>query len=93
MSDSSQPFTFGWKIAVVIALIVALANSGLSKLQDRENDRFENHEARIDELENSVFGNDIGTAPREESHAARLKTLEQRLDASGGLDGDIRNNE
>jgi len=93
MSDSSQPFTLGWKIAVVIALIVALANGGLSTLQEREDDRFKNHEARIDELENSVFGNDIGTAPREKSHAARPKTLEQRLKASGGSDGITRNNE
>ena len=74
-------FTRGWKIAIVIALVVALANSGMSTLGDREQRRFENHEGRIDELENMVRGNDVGTASRENSHNARIEFIEKRLEA------------
>jgi len=65
----------------VIALLVALGNNGLSTLRDREQQRFQNHEARIDELESMVLGNDVGTSPRENSHNTRSETLEKRLDA------------
>lgn len=81
MSDSPQAFTGGWKITIIGALLIALANGGISGLRDRENDRFKNHEARMDELENLVFGNDIGTAPRENSLTNRIESLEKQLDA------------
>ena len=81
MTDSSQALTRGWKIAIVLALVIALANSGISTLQEREDDRFKNHEDRIDKLENAVFGNDVGTAPRENSHSQRIEAMESRLNA------------
>lgn len=90
--DSPQTLGCGWKIAIILALLVALANSGLSTLKEREDDRFSNHEDRIDKLENAVFGNDLGTAPREDSHAHRLEALESQVnamqDVSGSDDGD-----
>ena len=83
MSETQQPFSTGWKVAIVIALVAAIGNSGISTLREDTKDSFMNHEGRLDELENAVFGNDIGTAPREESHAERIKALESRLDELG----------
>jgi hypothetical protein len=79
MSDSSHNLTRGWKITIILTLLIALANGGVSALRNEVNNDFSNHEKRIDELENAVFGNNIGTAPRENSHAERIKALEARL--------------
>jgi hypothetical protein len=48
--------TTGWKVAIIAALLIALANSGISGLRDREDERFENHKQRIDALENKTSG-------------------------------------
>ncbi|MFK8115112.1 MAG: hypothetical protein AB8B91_23120 [Rubripirellula sp.] len=79
MSETSNSFSLGWKIAIIIALVVALANGGVSALRDEVNDDFANHEKRIDELENAIRGNDVGTAPREDSHEARIEALEEAV--------------
>ena len=79
MSESPNGLTAGWKIAIVLALLIALANGGLSALSQREQERFTNHEERIDKLENVVRGNEVGTAPREASIEARLEALEKRI--------------
>lgn len=46
-----QPLTRGWKFTILFALIVALANSGVETLRSREDQRYQNHEQRIDALE------------------------------------------
>ena len=79
MSDSDQGLTRGWKITIIVALLISLANGGVSALRKEINTDFSNHEKRIDELENAVFGNDIGTAPRKNSHKERIEALEARL--------------
>ena len=79
MRESSNGLTTGWKITIVVALLIALANGGVSALSEREQQRFANHEDRIDKLENSVFGNDVGTAPREESLETRIAELEKQI--------------
>lgn len=87
MSDSNQGLTTGWKVAIVVALLAAFSgHSGITTLRSRESDRFQNHEKRIDELENAVFGNDLGTAPRALSHSARIESLEARLDVLDAQD-------
>ena len=77
MSNSPGNFSTGWKIAIVAAVLGVLANGGASSLLD--NKYFRNHEDRIDQLENAVFGNDIGSAPREDSHQQRIKKLERQI--------------
>lgn len=62
---------------ILVAMCLVVASSGCS---DRNEKRFQNHESRLDELENMVRGNDVGTAPRESSHDVRIKSLEDRLD-------------
>jgi hypothetical protein len=47
-------FITGWKVAIIAQLVIALANSGISSLRSREDVRFENHEKRIDGLENKT---------------------------------------
>ena len=53
-SDGGQPLTTGWKVAIVTALLVALGNTGVSGLRSREQQHHQNHELRIDALENQV---------------------------------------
>lgn len=67
---------------MITALVAALANSGISSLRQEMNDDFANHEKRIDRLENIVFGNDIGNAPREQSLTSRIAELERTLSSS-----------
>lgn len=43
--------------------------------------RIDNHEERIDELENLVRGNRSGTPDPSTSHEARIKALEEKLNA------------
>lgn len=53
-AKSEGQLTTGWKIMIIAALAIALANSGISSLRNREDDRFDNHEKRIDDLENKT---------------------------------------
>lgn len=53
-SVGGKPFTTGWKVAVVVALLAALGNGGVDALSHREKQRFHNHERRINELERKV---------------------------------------
>jgi hypothetical protein len=53
-SDMGRPLTGGWKLAIVAALVIALANSGIDSLRSREQQHHRNHEQRIDALENKI---------------------------------------
>lgn len=53
-TDRGQPLTTGWKVAIVAALLIAVGNTGVSNLRSREEQRHQNHERRIDALENKV---------------------------------------
>ena len=54
VSDGGKPFTTPWKIAVVIAVLGVLGDSGLQQLASREEGRHRNQERRINELERKV---------------------------------------
>jgi len=53
-TDAGRPLTTGWKVAIVAALVTALVNSGVASLRSQEERRFQNHEMRVDDLENKV---------------------------------------
>ena len=54
MSDAGKPLTTGWKIAILLAIVLALGNSGVGALREQEERRFRNHENRLDELERKL---------------------------------------
>ena len=54
MPDGGQPLTTRWKIAIVAALLIALANGGVDAVRRDAECRYQNHEQRIDLLENKV---------------------------------------
>lgn len=53
-SGQGERLTVAWKAAIIAALVIALANSGIDSVRSREDQRFHNHEKRIDELENRL---------------------------------------
>lgn len=79
MSDSGRPLTTGWKIAIVAALLIALANGGVSALREQGERQFRNHEERIDDLENRVRGNRASPEGIERSHEKRIEALENKV--------------
>jgi hypothetical protein len=52
--EKQYRLTIGWKGAIIVALLFAIGNSGVDALRNREEQRFQNHEKRIDELENRI---------------------------------------
>jgi hypothetical protein len=53
-TNRGQPLTTGWKVGIVAALLIAAGNTGVSSLRGREEERHQNHERRIDALENKI---------------------------------------
>ena len=54
LADGGKPFTTPWKVAVVVAVLGALGNGGVGGPERRVEQRSQNHEWRIRELERKV---------------------------------------